>query len=175
MFDRPATPGEVAAATLERLEQHPETLDQSYWFSVHVPDHPTADRQVMEGDTFLTLAYAQEAEVEAEAWSECGIAGCAAGHTIAAAIELGYPIMDARTECGMVGTGSLAEWLLGLVELDEGDDGEYGELGTSQLSMVTDEHGRMHHLFDGGSVAPSICDIKRGLQGIIDYEQEVAA
>ena len=37
MFDRPATPGAVAAATLERLEQHPETHNQDYWFTI--PDH----------------------------------------------------------------------------------------------------------------------------------------
>ena len=176
MFDRPATPGEIAAATLRRLEQHPETHNQDYWFTIPDPADralPRRDRVFLDlmGETFLKEVDDQELGTKVESWSACGITGCAAGHTIAAAIELGYPIEDARTECGAMGTGPLAEWLLGLVELD---DGEYRELGTSQLSIVTDDDGDTRHIFDGGLGGPTLEDIKRGLQRIVDNEQVVA-
>ena len=189
MFDRPGSPAEVAAATLERLERFPKTHDQSYWF---VTDDVVTDGRFetqYQGGSFLQSVIGNKAKLTAESWDACGTTGCAAGHTIAAAIMMGLPIETARDESFRIGTGPLAEYLLGLSPpddvLDEAENGVPGmidigmiDMGTNQLSYVTidDRRGAPEsHLFDGGSLAPNLDAVKRCLQGIVDYEQEVAA
>ena len=180
MFDRPGSPAEVAAATLERLERFPKTHDQSYWFVTDdVVTHGRCETQY-QGGSFLQSVIGNKAKLTAESWDACGTTGCAAGHTIAAAIMMGLPIETARDESFRIGTGPLAEYLLGLSPpddvLDEAENGVPGfvDMGTNQLSYVgRGENGA--HLFDGGALAPTLDAVKRVLRGIIDYEQEVAA
>ena len=75
------TPAEIAARTIERIRAEPDTHQQRYWFLFSAHEKDTADVEaIYTAGTNLTE------------WRHCGYVACAAGHAVAAAIEMGAEI-----------------------------------------------------------------------------------
>ena len=79
MTDLKASPAEVAAEALSRVEAHPDTLRQRSWLT---------DRSG--GEEGASAVYADEMpdDLEAAYWAGCGTTACVAGHLLAAAMTL---------------------------------------------------------------------------------------
>ena len=72
---------EIAGEVLNRLSQHPETLDQDYWLR---DANRTHYNMLTHGERILSLPVHE--------W-ECGTTACLAGHIVSAAYEK-YPELD---------------------------------------------------------------------------------
>ena len=71
----------LATEVIRRIKDHPETHDQKSWLAYK--------KQHFE-DTYYYVSDFDDIPNNIKNWGDCGATACAAGHTIAAAIELGY-------------------------------------------------------------------------------------
>ena len=108
------TPAEIAARTIERIRAEPDTHQQRYWFQYSEYDKDATNVDV---EAIYT------AGTNLTEWRHCGYVACAAGHAVAAAIEMGAEI-DPAADIG----NAAALMLYGVDDYSRlyGDDGLFG-------------------------------------------------
>ena len=98
------TPQEIASEVIRRIEEYPETHNQTVWFRSF--DNCPVGTIRVDG-----IRHAPPIET----WGGCGTSACVAGHAVIVALEAGMEVVDASIEVA-------AANLLGLTFIDQQRD-----------------------------------------------------